>query len=325
MTTHSEQLVIIGSGPAAWSAAIYAARAQLAPLVFEGEMSLGRMPGGQLLTTTDVENFPGFPEGIGGPLLLEKMRQQAVQFGTRITSETVTKVDFGRRPLSVSTNAGRITEARAIIIATGARAKTLGLPNESRLALSGGGVSACAVCDGPLPVYRGARLAVVGGGDSAAEEALYLTKYAREVVVVHRGDSLRASHILVDRLLSNPKVRVILNVHVVDVLGTDAVVGLALEDTRTGARSTIEVAGVFVAIGHTPDTAFLRGHLDLDERGYVVVPTPWRTMTSVPGVFAGGDVMDGYYRQAITAAGTGAMAALEAERWLTHGLTHETT
>lgn len=313
-----EQLVIIGSGPAAWTAAIYAARAQLAPLVVEGEPAPGMLPGGQLLSTTEVENFPGFPDGITGPELVDRAREQALRFDARAVGELVTAVDFSRRPFHLTTSAGRTIDTRTVIVATGARAIWLGLPNEERLAQSGGGVSACAVCDGALPAYRGQVLAVVGGGDSAVEEALYLTKFAREVVLIHRRDTLRASRIMADRLLAHPNVRVVWGARVTDVIGDDAITGVALEDMGSGARSVLPVAGLFVAIGHTPNTAFLGGQLALDAQGYLALPTAWRTETSVPGVFAAGDVMDPYYRQAITAAGTGAMAALDAERWLAY-------
>ena len=321
MTRTPETLVIIGSGPAAWTAAIYAARAELHPLVFEGEPSRLMVPGGQLMWTTEVENFPGFPEGIAGPTLMERMREQALRFGTRVISEEIVEVDFQRWPFRLRPSYGEPVTARAVIVATGARANWLGLENEQRLAHIGGGVSACAVCDGALPVFRDKVLAVVGGGDSAMEEALYLTKFAREVLVIHRRDRLRASPILQRRALSHPKIRVLWNKRVVDVLGYDFITGLKLEDTVTGEHTEIEVGGLFVAIGHTPNTAFLRGQIELDERGYVRLPEPGRPRTSVPGVFAAGDVRDPIYRQAVTAAGSGCMAALEAERWLAeHGI-----
>jgi len=311
-------LVIIGSGPAAWTAAVYAARAKLDPVVYEGELSRELLPGGQLMTTTEVDNYPGFPDGITGPELVDRIRRQALRFDTRVVAADVTAVEFGRRPFCLTASDGAAVEARAVIVATGARANWLGLPNELRLAQTGGGVSACAVCDGALPAYRDRVLAVVGGGDTAMEEALYLTKFAREVVLIHRRDRFRASTIMADRVLAHPKIRVRWHTRVVDVLGDDQTTGLRLEDTVTGARSELAVGGLFVAIGHTPNTAFLAGQLALHPTGYVQVPEPWRTVTSVPGVFAAGDVMDSYYRQAITAAGTGAMAALEAERWLAH-------
>ena len=313
-----ETLVIIGSGPSAWTAAIYGARANLRPLVIEGEPSRTMLPGGQLMYTTDVENYPGFPEGVTGPELMERLRAQAERFGTRILSENVTKADLSGHPFVLTPSYSEPIEALSVIIATGANAKWLGVPNEERLAQTGGGVSACAVCDGALPVFRDKVLAVVGGGDSAMEEALYLTKFARQVVVIHRRDSFRASPIMADRVLNHPKVRVIWNSEVTEVLGMEYVTGLRLRDTVTGEVTDMEVGGFFVAIGHEPNTGFLEGQLALTPKGYLQTPKAWRTETSVEGVFASGDVMDDYYRQAITAAGTGCMAALEAERWLAH-------
>ena len=313
-----ETLVIIGSGPAAWTAALYAARASLDPLVIEGEPSREMIPGGQLMITTEVENYPGFPEGLTGPLLMDRMKEQAVRFGTRVMGEMVKEVDFSRRPFVLKPSWSEPIEARSVIVATGARANWMGLPNEERLALSGGGVSACAVCDGALPFYRNRVLAVVGGGDTAMEEATYLTKFAKEVVIIHRRDTFRASPIMAERALANPKIRVEWNAVVTDVLGDDEITGLTLQDTVTGEARSLEVGGLFVAIGHTPNTGFLGGQLELDAAGYVKTPVAWRTATTVEGVFAAGDVMDSYYRQAITAAGTGCMAALEAERWLAH-------
>ena len=313
-----ENLVIIGSGPAAWTAAIYGARANLDPLVLEGEPSRTMLPGGQLMYTTEVENYPGFPEGVTGPELMEKLRAQAERFGTRIVSENVASVDLSQHPFVLKPSYAEEFEALTIVVATGANAKWLGLPNEERLAQSGGGVSACAVCDGALPFYREKRLAVVGGGDSAMEEALYLTKFASEVVIIHRRDQFRASQIMAERVLAHPKIRVLWNRRVAEVLGYEFVTGLRLEDTVNGDVSDLEVGGLFVAIGHTPNTEFLGGQLELTPKGYIRTPLPWRTATSVAGVFAAGDVMDDYYRQAITAAGTGCMAALEAERWLAH-------
>jgi thioredoxin reductase (NADPH) len=313
-----EKIVVIGSGPAAWTAALYAARANLDPVVYEGEPSREMIPGGQLMWTTDIENYPGFPEPVGGQELMTRMKQQAEHFGTRVISENITGVDFRRNPFRLTTGGGAVIEALTVIVATGARANWIGLHNEERLARTGGGVSACAVCDGALPFFRNKRLAVVGGGDSAMEEATYLSKFASEVVMIHRRDSFRASKVMVERALAHPKIRVEWNTRVADVLGGDEITGLVLEDTATGARRELEVGGLFVAIGHTPNTDFLEGQLELHANGYVKVSEPWRTVTSVPGVFAAGDVMDSYYRQAITAAGTGCMAALEAERWLAH-------
>ncbi|MGH7470360.1 MAG: thioredoxin-disulfide reductase [Longimicrobiales bacterium] len=315
---NSYKVVIIGSGPAAWTAAIYAARAHLDPVVFEGEPTREMIPGGQLMWTTEVENYPGFPEGITGPLLMDAMKQQAVRFGTRVINESVVDVDFTDHPYALQLSTSEPCDALSVIVATGARANWLGLHNEERLARTGGGVSACAVCDGALPPYRNQVLAVVGGGDSAMEEATYLTKFASEVVIIHRRAEFRASKVMEERALSNPKIRVEWNTRVIDVLGGDFITGLRLQDTHTGAERELAVGGLFVAIGHTPNTEFLKGKVDLHPSGYIVTPSAWRTCTSAPGVFAAGDVMDSYYRQAVTAAGTGCMAALEAERWLAH-------
>lgn len=312
-----ENVVIIGSGPAAWTAAIYAARANLRPLVFEGEPVGTELPGGQLMLTTDIENFPGFPEAISGPELMERIKAQAVHHGTRVVSELVKRVELSQRPFTITPNYADPVRAHTVIVATGAAAKWIGLENEMRLAQQGGGVSACAVCDGAMPFYRNRRLAVVGGGDTAMEEAMYLTKFASEVVIIHRRDAFRASKVMASRVLTHPKVRVLWNSRVTDVVGDDVITGLRLEDTVTGAASEIEVGGLFVAIGHTPNTTFLDGQLDVTEHGYIKVAS-WRTATNVDGVFAAGDVIDDYYRQAITSAGTGCMAALEAERWLAH-------
>ncbi len=312
-----ENLVIIGSGPAAWTAAIYAARASLNPLVFEGETVGVEVPGGQLMLTTDIENFPGFPEPISGPALMERMKEQALRYGVRVVTELVVEADLSVNPIRLKPSYGDPVLAHSVIIATGASAKWIGLDSEIRLATSGGGVSACAVCDGALPFYRDKVLAVVGGGDTAMEEALYLTKFASQVVLIHRRDAFRASKAMARRVLQHPKVRVLWNTRVADVLGDDAITGLLLEDTVTAERRTVEVGGLFVAIGHQPNTRFLAGQLETTEHGYLVV-TSGRTATAVPGVFAAGDVIDDYYRQAITSAGTGCMAALEAERYLAH-------
>jgi thioredoxin reductase (NADPH) len=276
------------------------------------------IPGGQLMYTTDIENFPGFPEGVDGQELMMKMKAQAERFGTRTMMENVASVDFSTYPFVLRPSYSAEVRAKAVIVATGARANWLGLENEIRLAQHGGGVSACAVCDGALPHFRNKVVAVVGGGDTAMEEANYLTKFAGEVVIIHRRDSFRASRIMAERTLSNPKIRVEWNSQVVEVHGGDFITGLRLQDTVTGEEREIEVGGLFVAIGHTPNTAFLKGQIELTPHGYLVAPQAWRTATSIPGVFAAGDVMDDYYRQAITAAGTGCMAALEAERWLAH-------
>jgi thioredoxin reductase (NADPH) len=287
-------------------------------VVYEGEGSRDMIPGGQLMYTTDIENYPGFPEGIGGQELMAHMKKQAVRFGTRVVTQNIARVDFSGRPLNLFTEAGTMIEAITVILATGARANWLGLLNEERLARNGGGVSACAVCDGALPCYRNRRVVVVGGGDSAMEEATYLSKFASEVIMVHRRDHFRASKVMADRALSNPRIRVEWNTEVVDVLGDDFITGLMLRDTVTGKTRELESSGLFVAIGHTPNTDFLKGQVGLHPTGYIVTPSPWRTCTTVAGVFAAGDAMDSYYRQAVTAAGTGCMAALEAERWMAH-------
>jgi thioredoxin reductase (NADPH) len=312
-----ENLVIIGSGPAAWTAAIYAARASLDPVVFEGEPVGTDVPGGQLMLTTDIENFPGFPEPISGPALMERMKEQALRYGVRVVPELVVEADLSVNPIRLKPSYGDEVLTHTVIIATGASAKWIGLPNELRLSMSGGGVSACAVCDGALPFFRNKVLAVVGGGDTAMEEALYLTKFASEVVIIHRRDSFRASKAMANRVLNHPRVRVLWNTRVVEVLGTDEITGLRLADTLTGAERDLTVGGLFVAIGHQPNTGFLKGQLATTPHGYLVV-TSGRTATTVPGVFAAGDVIDDYYRQAITSAGTGCMAALEAERYLAH-------
>jgi thioredoxin reductase (NADPH) len=314
-TTH--ELVIIGSGPAAWTAAIYAGRANLNPLLFEGEPVGIDLPGGQLMLTTDIENFPGFPEPVSGPALMDRMKEQALRYGVQVISELVVEADLSARPFRLKPNYGPEVLAHTVILATGAKAKWIGLPNELRLAQIGGGVSACAVCDGALPNYRNKVLAVVGGGDTAMEESLYLTKFASEVLIIHRRDAFRASKAMQQRVLTHPKIRVLWNTQVADVLGTDEIIGLRLQDTVGGATRDIDVGGLFVAIGHEPNTGFLRGQLETTPHGYIVT-TPGRTATSIPGVFAAGDVIDDYYRQAITSAGTGCMAALEAERWLAH-------
>jgi thioredoxin reductase (NADPH) len=313
-----ENVVIIGSGPAAWTAAIYAARANLSPMVIEGMGSTEMIPGGQLMFTTEVENFPGFPEGVDGQDLMMRMKAQAERFETRIIQDDVVEVDFAAQPKVLRTSYSGEFYSKAVIIATGARANWLGLENETRLARSGGGVSACAVCDGALPAFRDQPLVVVGGGDSAMTEAEHLAKYGSEVVVVHRREQLRASKMLAERVLANPKVRVEWNSTVQDIMGEDFVTGVKVKDTVTGEERTLECKGVFMAIGHTPNTAFLRGALPLKETGYMIVE-PGTTRTEVPGVFGAGDVMDDVYRQAVTAAGTGCMAALEAEQWLMEG------
>ena len=314
-----ETVVIVGSGPAGWTAAVYAARAELHPLVIEGSFSRTMIPGGQLMFTTEVENYPGFKDGVDGQTLMMEMKAQAERFGTRIVTEDVLEVGVDQYPFRLVTTSGLEVFAETVILATGANANWIGLPNEERLAQSGGGVSACAVCDGALPHFREKVLVVVGGGDTAMEDALYLTKFAKEVVIVHRRDELRASRIMADRAMASDKIRFEWNKTVVEVHGDDVITGVRLKDTVTGEESDLDAGGMFVAIGHSPNTGFLKGVVDLKENGYVATPVPWRTQTSVEGVFAAGDVMDDYYRQAVTAAGTGCMAALEAERWLAHG------
>jgi len=321
-TPQHETVVIIGSGPAGWTAAIYAARAELKPFVVEGQISRTMIPGGQLMFTTEVENYPGFKEGVDGMTLMMEMKEQAMRFGTRVLTEDVVGIDPSQRPFRLVTSEGKEILADAVIIATGANANWLGLDNEQRLAQTGGGVSACAVCDGALPHFRGQVLAVIGGGDTAMEDALYLTKFAKEVVIVHRRDELRASKFMAAQAMECEKIRFAWNSVVTEVHGDDVITGIRLRDTVTGEESDLEVGGMFVAIGHSPNTGFLQGVVDLKPNGYVETPVPWRTETSVPGIFAAGDVMDDFYRQAVTAAGTGCMAALEAERWLAHGAAH---
>jgi thioredoxin reductase (NADPH) len=310
-----EDVIIIGSGPAGWTAAIYAARANLSPLVIEGMGGTEMIPGGQLMFTTEVENFPGFPEGVDGQDLMSRMRAQAERYGTRIVTDDVAETDLQSDPKRLTTVYSGEFLAKSVIIATGARANWLGLENETRLARSGGGVSACAVCDGALPAFRDQPLVVVGGGDSAMTEAEHLAKYGSEVIIVHRREELRASKMLADRVLANPKVSVEWNSTVVDVLGDDSVTGVLLKDTKTGEERVLECKGLFMAIGHTPNTAFLGDSVQMKANGYIQV-APGTTRTNIPGVFGAGDVMDDTYRQAVTAAGTGCMAALEAEAWL---------
>lgn len=315
--SHTENLVIIGSGPAAWTAAIYAARANLEPVVIEGVPIGTELPGGQLMLTTEIENFPGFPEAISGPDLMDRMKAQAVRYGTRVVSDLVKGIDLSVRPFVITPTYSDPVTAHTVIVATGAAAKWIGLPNELRLAQTGGGVSACAVCDGAIPFYRNKVLGVVGGGDTAMEEAMYLTKFASEVVIIHRRDSFRASKVMANRVLTHPKIRVIWNARVSQVFGEQEISGVELTDTVTGETRNESLGGLFVAIGHAPNTSFLNKQIALTEHGYVQVAS-WRTATTVDGVFAAGDVIDDYYRQAITSAGTGCMAALEAERWLSH-------
>lgn len=302
-------VLIIGSGPAGWTAAIYAARANLKTLVFTGLVA-GGTPGGQLMLTTEVENFPGFAQGILGPELMDQMRQQAVRFGTVLVEDDVTRVDFRKRPLTVYVG-DEAYFGKAVIVATGASAIWLGLESEERL--RGRGVSSCATCDGFF--FRGKEIAVVGGGDTAMEEASYLTQHAAKVTVIHRRDQLRASKIMQDRAFNNPKIAFKWNSEVADVLGEHTVEGVRLRDTVTGEESVLPVQGLFVAIGHRPNTELFRGQIDMDAAGYIVATK--HTATNVPGVFVAGDVRDHRYRQAVTAAGDGCMAALDAQEYIT--------
>lgn len=317
-SSNIHKCVIIGSGPSGWTAAIYAARAQLEPVVYTGvpKQDPGPvLPGGQLMLTTEVENYPGFEHGVMGPEMMEKFRKQAERFGTRIIEEDVNSCDFSSRPFKLHTDGG-IVLAHSVIIATGAVANWLGLPSEMRLATSGGGVSACAVCDGALPAFRNQPLAVVGGGDTAMEEASYLTKFASTVYVIHRRDSLRASKIMQKRYLDRPNAKVMFNKQVVDVIGDEKIEAVTLEDTVTGELSRLDVKGLFIAIGHTPATKFLKGAgIEFNESGYIMLRSRG-SKTNIPGVFAAGDVADAEYRQAVTAAGMGCQAALDCERWL---------
>lgn len=356
-----ENVVIIGSGPAGWSAAIYAARANLKPLLFEGTIGPEMIPLGQLAFTTEVENYAGFPAGnvrafiesavdtkrlynlppipnhlkgkdrlsldkiqphyaVQGVELMELMKQQALNFGTRVVTEEIVEVDFSSRPFKLTSNEGQTVETQTVIVATGARANYLGL--ESEEAFKNRGVSACAVCDGALPRFRDKQLVVVGGGDSAVEEGTYLTKFASKVLMVVRRDKLRASPIMADRALQNEKIEVLWHHELEEVLGNekDGVTGARLINNQEKSSREVEAGGVFLAIGHTPNTEFLKGKLEMNEKGYLKWTKFFRTNSSIDGVFAAGDVADDYYRQAITSAGTGCMAALDAERWLAeHG------
>jgi thioredoxin reductase (NADPH) len=304
-----ENLVILGTGPAGLTAAVYAARANLAPLCVEGAQ-----PGGQLTITSEVENYPGFPKGVQGPELMQSFRAQAERFGTRFKVGDVQRVDLKNRPFTLTLADGSEVKTRALVIATGASAKLLGLKNEMRL--MGRGVSACATCDGFF--FRNQDIAVVGGGDTAMEEANFLTRFAKSVTLIHRRDSFRASKVMQDRVLKNPKIKVIYDTAVEDVLGQDEVVGLRIKNLKTGAVSELPVTGFFVAIGHQPNTKLFKDQLKTTEAEYLVIE-PGSTRTAIPGVFAAGDVADHVYRQAITAAGTGCMAAIDAERWLESG------
>jgi len=307
--SHHTDILIIGAGPAGFTAAIYAARANLSPILVAG-----LQPGGQLVITTDVENYPGFADVIQGPWLMQQMEAQAVHVGTRLMHDLITEVDFSRHPFVCRDDSGDTYTAASVVIATGAQARWLGLPSEHTL--QGRGVSACATCDGFF--YRGKTVAVVGGGNTAVEEALFLTHHADRVIVIHRRDTLRAEKILQARLFAHPKIEVIWNKTVDEIQGggmPETVVGVRLRDVRTDTASILPVDGVFIAIGHTPTTLIFAGHVDMDEEGYIRT-MPGRTQTSVPGVFAAGDVQDKVFRQAVTAAGSGCMAALEAEKFL---------
>jgi thioredoxin reductase (NADPH) len=308
------KLVIIGSGPAGYTAAIYAARANLAPVLFEGFMT--GPAGGQLMTTTEVENYPGFPDGILGPELMEAFRKQAARFGTDLLTEDVISVDFSKRPFAIIGSKTKI-EAEAVIIATGATAKRLDIAGTRDGELWQRGVSSCAVCDGAIPIFRGKPLYVIGGGDSAVEEAIFLTKYGSRVFIVHRRDELRASKIMADRALNHPKIEMLWNSVIEEVKGQKTVEKIILKNLVSGDVAEREAGGVFFAIGHQPNTGFLEGQLETNSAGYILVQGA-TTRTSVEGVFAAGDVQDPTYRQAVSAAGSGCMAALDAERWLSH-------
>jgi len=330
----TEKVVIIGSGPAGWTAAIYAARAQLDPLVFAGRSAGSLLAGGQLMLTTEVENYPGFPEGVTGPEMMQKFFEQAARFDTRVVTDEgpkpgkdisgklfsifqdVASVDLSKRPFHVKGDGGYEVLAESVIIATGAKANWLNQENEQKLATSGGGVSACAVCDGALPMFRDAELGVVGAGDSAVEEALYLTKFASTVHMFVRRDEMRASRIMAQRAKDSAKIEIHWNTEVTEVLGDEKISGVKLINNKTQEESQMDLGGLFLAIGHTPITGFLDGQLPLDDAGYLLLKDPYRSTTEIEGVFAAGDVSDHVYRQAVTAAGMGCKAAIDAERWL---------
>lgn len=307
-----EKLIIIGSGPAAHTAAIYAGRAELSPLLFEGFMAGGVAAGGQLTTTTDVENYPGFPDGVGGPDLMDKMRAQSERYGARIVTETVSSVDLASKPYKVTVD-GKEYLTHALIVATGATAKRLHLPGEETYWQKG--MSACAVCDGALPVFRNQPLVVIGGGDTACEEATFLTKFGSTVYMLVRRDEMRASKAMQNRVTNNSKIKIMWNTVATEVVGEQFLTGVRIRNVKTNEEQLLEARGLFYAIGHEPNTAFLDGQLKTDDTGYLVAK-PDSTVTEVPGVFACGDVKDKVYRQAVTAAGSGCMAALEAERYL---------
>jgi thioredoxin reductase (NADPH) len=309
MSEKIHDLVIVGSGPAGYTAGIYAARAQLEPVLYEGSVTAG----GALMNTTEVENFPGFPEGVMGPDLMDSLKAQCEKFGTKLVRDDIVDMKLDRDIKTLTDGSGNVLKARAVILATGSAYKEIGLENEKRL--SGRGVSWCATCDGFF--FRDHEIAVVGGGDSAMEEASFLTKFAKKVVIIHRRDSFRASKIMIERVLANPKIEVVWNTEVIDVLGGDNMTGLKLRSTVDGKESERALTALFVAIGHLPRSELLAGQIDLDAEGYVKVAFP-STRTNLPGVFACGDLVDHTYRQAITAAGTGCQAALDAEKFLSH-------
>ena len=314
MSSKIEKIIIIGSGPAAFTAALYAARAKLQPLVVEGTLAndRGEIPGGQLMTTTDVENYPGFPEGLAGPEMMDLFRKQAVRFGTRVLQEDVVKADFSRLPFRVSTSESGEIQALSVIIATGARAKTLNPKGNDSFWQNG--VSACAVCDGALPMFRDKPLVVIGGGDTAMEEASFLTKYGSKVYIIHRRDELRASKIMQQRVLDNPKIEILWSTEIEELHGDGVLEAITLRSTKDQSPSRIEVGGLFYAIGHIPNTAFLDGQIKTNDTGYIELERGQET--NIPGVFAAGDVHDFRYRQAVTAAGAGCAAALDAEHYL---------
>jgi len=306
-----EKIIIIGSGPAGQTAAVYCARAALQPLLFEGFLS-GGSPGGQLMTTNEVENFPGFPEGITGPKLMERLKQQSEKYGTRFIAEDVESVDLSKHPFTIRSASGEVT-CRVLILATGATARRMGVPGEARL--WNRGISACAVCDGALPFFRNRELVVVGGGDTAVEEAVHLTQFASKVTLVHRRDTLRASRIMETRAKTHPKIDILWNTILLDALGENKLEAVRLQNVKSGVVTDKPAAGLFYAIGHVPNTGFLNGQLATDETGYILTQNG-TTLTSVPGVFACGDVQDKRYRQAASAAGSGCMAALDAKHYL---------
>jgi len=308
----AERVTIIGSGPAGLTAAIYTSRANLNPLLFEGFQE-GGIPGGQLMITSVVENFPGFSEGILGPQLMAQMREQAVKHGTRVITDDIVEVDLQKRPFTLTTSGGETHTTDALIVASGATARRL--PLESEKKLWGKGISACAVCDGALPAFRNREIAVIGGGDTAVEEALHLTHFASKIYLIHRRDALRASSVMQKRITGHPKVEILWNKVVQEFCGEGKLACLRLKDTVTGALAELQVVGAFEAIGHVPNTGFLKGQLDVGDMGYLKT-APGSTRTNVAGIFAAGDVQDAKYRQAVTAAGSGCMAAIEAERWL---------